>query len=147
MTMGDSGPQPVPTAELFGGKQVVLFAVPGAFTPTCSAKHVPGFLEKADEILAKGVDQIVCLSVNDAFVMGAWGKDQGVGDKILMAADGTGAFTKALDLELDLTGLGLGVRSTRFAMIAEDGVVKSLFVEENPGGVEVSGADTILKNL
>lgn len=147
MTMGEGGPQPLPTGELFAGKKVVLFAVPGAFTPTCSAKHVPGFLAKADEILAKGVAQIVCLSVNDAFVMGAWGKDQSVGDKIVMAGDGTGAFTKALGLELDLTGLGLGVRSQRFALIAEDGVVKNLFVEENPGGVDVSGADNVLKHL
>ncbi len=145
--MTNDGPAEVGTDELFGGKKVVMFAVPGAFTPTCSAKHVPSFLNNADALKGKGVDTIACLSVNDPFVMGAWGKDQDVGDKILMLADGSAAFTKALGLELDLTERGLGVRSHRYAMVVEDGVVKSLDVEENPGGLDVSSAESVLAGL
>jgi peroxiredoxin len=136
----------VTTDEIFGGKKVVLFAVPGAFTPTCSAKHLPSFVEKADEIKAKGVDEIVCTSVNDAFVMDAWGKDRGVGDKVTLVADGNADFAKALGLEMDGTGIGFGTRAQRFALIAEDGVVKHLAVEE-PMKFEVSDADSILAAL
>ena len=132
--MTGEGPAEIGTDEIFDGKRVVLFALPGAFTPTCSAKHVPGFLANADAIKAKGVDTIACLSVNDAFVMGAWGKDQNVGDKVLMLADGSAEFTKSLGLELDLTALGMGLRATRFALVADDGVVTHLAVEEAPGG-------------
>ncbi len=145
--MTGEGPAEIGTDELFSGKKVVLFALPGAYTPTCSAKHVPGFLANADAIKAKGVDTIACLSVNDAFVMGAWGKDQGVGDKILMLADGSAEFTKAVGLELDLTARGMGVRSHRYAMVVEDGVVKTLDVEENPGGLDVSSAESVLSSL
>ena len=144
--MGPDGPQAVSTDELFGGKRVVLFAVPGAFTPTCSAKHLPGFVEKAEQIKGKGVDSIVCLSVNDPFVMGAWGKDQNVGDKVQMAADGSGTLTDAMGLTFDLTDKGLGKRSQRYAMLVEDGVVKVLNLEE-AGAFEVSGADAMLRAL
>lgn len=144
--MGDSGPQATTTEALFGGKKVVLFALPGAFTPTCSAKHLPGFVEHAAAIKAKGVDTIACLSVNDAFVMGAWGKDQNVGDKILMVADGNGDFTSALGLEMDASGFGMGQRSQRYAMVIEDGVVKTLNVEQ-AGTFEVSSAEAILAAL
>jgi peroxiredoxin len=136
----------VNTREIFAGKKVVLFAVPGAFTPTCSAKHLPGFIDKADEITAKGVDTIVCLSVNDAFVMAAWGKDRGAADKVLMLADGSGQLTKALGLEMDGTKFGMGIRSQRYAAIVEDGVVKSLHVEA-PMKFEVSSAEAILAEL
>ena len=125
---------------------MVLFAVPGAFTPTCSAKHLPGFVQHADAFKAKGVDTIVCMAVNDAFVMGAWGKDQGVGDKVTMLADGSAAFTKALGLELDLMARGMGVRSQRIALVAEDGKVTHLAVEA-PGGFDVSRAEAILAAL
>jgi len=145
-TMTAEGPKDVTTDEIFSGKKVVLFAVPGAFTPTCSAKHLPGFVEKAAQIKSAGVDTIACLAVNDAFVMGAWGKDQKVDSKILMLADGSAAFTKALGLELDLTGPGMGVRSKRYAMVVEDGVVKTLNVEA-PGAFEVSSADAVLRAL
>jgi peroxiredoxin (alkyl hydroperoxide reductase subunit C) len=134
------------TQEVFGGKRVVLFAVPGAFTPTCSAKHLPGYLQNLDGLKGKGVDEVACLAVNDPFVMGAWAKDQGVDGRILMLADGAAAFTKALGLELDLTARGLGVRSQRFAMVVEDGKVTSLNVEP-PGGFEVSKAETVLAGL
>jgi peroxiredoxin len=144
--MTDSGPQAVTTDELFGGKKVVLFALPGAFTPTCSAKHLPGFVTKANEIKAKGIDSIICLSVNDAFVMGAWGKDQNVGDKVIMVADGNGDFTRALGLEMDGSGFGMGKRSQRYSMIVEDGVVKALNVEQ-PRAFEVSNVETILTQL
>ena len=144
--MTKDGPAPISTSDIFKGKKVVLFALPGAFTPTCSAKHLPGFTEKADQIKAKGVDAIACLSVNDPFVMGAWGKDQSVGDKVLMLADGSAELTKAMGLELDLTPRGFGVRSDRYAMIVEDGEVKVLNREE-PGAFEVSSADAILKVL
>ena len=146
MRMTDSGPAPLPTAELFKGKKVAVFGLPGAFTPTCSAKHVPSYVGNADKLKAKGVDQIVCMSVNDAFVMGAWGKDQKVGDKIVMAADGSADFTKKLGLELDLTGRGMGVRCTRFSMLVDDGVVKQLNVEK-AGAFEVADAETMLKQI
>ena len=140
------GIKDVTTDELFRGRKVVLFAVPGAFTPTCSAKHLPGFVQNADAIRAKGVDAIVCLAVNDAFVMGAWGKDQKVGDKIVMAADGNAEWTRALGLELDAGRFGMGTRCQRFALVAEDGVVKALQVEA-PGKFEVSSAEAVLKAL
>ena len=146
MTPTADGPKEISTDEIFKGKKVVLFAVPGAFTPTCSAKHLPGFVQDADAIKAKGVDTIVCLAVNDVFVLGAWAKDQGAGDKVLMLADGSAAFTKALGLELDLVARGLGVRSQRFALIAEDGKVTHLAVEA-PGGFDVSRAEAILSAL
>jgi peroxiredoxin len=139
------GVQAVGTDELFAGKNVVLFAVPGAFTPTCSAKHLPGYVEKLDAFKAKGVD-VACLSVNDAFVMGAWARDQNVPDGLRMLADGNGAFTKALGLELDATAFGMGLRSKRFALYAEDGVVKQLHVEA-PGEFKVSAADYVLEHL
>jgi peroxiredoxin len=145
-TMTAEGPKDISTDEIFNGKKVVLFAVPGAFTPTCSAKHLPGFVEKAAEIKGKGVDTIACLAVNDAFVMGAWGKAQNTGDKVLMLADGAAAFTKQLGLDLDLTGPGMGVRSKRYAMLVDNGTVKALQVEA-PGAFEVSSADAILKAL
>jgi glutaredoxin/glutathione-dependent peroxiredoxin len=145
-TMTAEGPKDISTDEIFSGKKVVLFAVPGAFTPTCSAKHLPGFVEKAAEIKGKGVDTIACLAVNDAFVMGAWGKAQNTGDKVLMLADGAAAFTKQLGLDLDLTGPGMGVRSKRYAMLVDNGTVKALQVEA-PGAFEVSSAEAILKAL
>lgn len=134
------------TEQLFAGKKVVLFAVPGAFTPTCSAKHLPGFIEKADEIRKKGVDDIICMSVNDAFVMKAWGEDRGAGDKVRLVADGNGDLTKALGLEFDGSGIGFGLRSQRFAAIVENGVVKQLAVDAG-GKFEVSSAEAILKAL
>ena len=140
------GPNPVDVAKATAGKTIALFALPGAFTPTCSAKHVPGYVEHHDAIKAKGVDEIWCISVNDAFVMGAWGRDQKVGKKIRMMGDGSGEFTKKVGLELDLMARGLGVRSDRYAMIVEDGVVKSLD-REAPGKFEVSDAASILKKL
>jgi peroxiredoxin len=136
----------IASEAIFAGKKVVLFAVPGAFTPTCSAQHLPGFVGKADEISAKGVDTIVCVSVNDAFVMDAWGKDQGVGDKVLMLADGNGDFARALGLDFDGSAIGFGIRSQRYALVAEDGVVKKLAVDK-PMTFEVSSAEAILKDL
>jgi len=144
--MTPDGPAPITTSELFGGKKVVLFAVPGAFTPTCSAKHLPGFVNKADELKAKGVDTIACVSVNDVFVMNAWGKDQKADGKVLMLADGNGDFTKAMGLEMDGKGFGMGTRSQRYSVIVEDGVVKQLNVEK-PGAFEVSSAETALSQL
>jgi peroxiredoxin (alkyl hydroperoxide reductase subunit C) len=146
MTATKDGPKEIATEEIFKGHKVVLFAVPGAFTPTCSARHLPGFVEHADAIRAKGVDSVVCMAVNDPFVMAAWAKDQGVGDKIIMLADGSAAFTKALGLELDLTARGLGLRSQRFLLIAEDMKVTHLAVEQ-PGGFEVSKAEAVLAEL
>jgi peroxiredoxin len=134
------------TDQIFGGKKVVLFSVPGAFTPTCSMKHLPGFVQQAAAIRAKGVDTIVCLSVNDAFVMGAWGKDQNVGDEVVMVADGNGDFVKALGLDFDGSKFGMGQRSQRFALIAENGVVTHLAVEA-PGKFEVSSAEAVLARL
>jgi len=146
MTAAAEGPKEVSTDDLFKGKKVVMFAVPGAFTPTCSAKHMPGFVQNAAAIKAKGVDSVICVAVNDVFVMGAWAKDQGAGDKVTMLADGSAALTKALGLELDLTARGLGIRSQRYALVAEDGKVTHLAVEA-PGGFEVSKAESILAAL
>ena len=144
--MTADGMQTITTDQLFKGKKVVLFALPGAFTPTCSAKHLPGFVQNADTIKAKGIDTIACLSVNDAFVMDAWGKSQNVGDKVMMLADGNGDFSKAVGLTMDGTGYGMGTRAQRYAMVVQDGVVKALNVEA-PGAFEVSSAESILKAL
>ena len=145
MTMGAEGPTPISTDDVFSGKKVVLFAVPGAFTPGCSMTHMPGYVVNADKIKAAGVDTIACMAVNDAFVMGAWGKDQNA-DEILMLADGMGEFTASLGLELDGSAFGLGTRSQRFAMLVEDGKVTQLNVE--PGaGVDVSSAETMMTLL
>ena len=144
--MTSDGPAPVDTTELFGGRTVALFAVPGAFTPTCSAKHLPGFIEKADDIGGKGVDEIVCLSVNDAFVMGAWGKSAGADGKITMLADGNGDFAKALGLTMDGSRFGMGLRAQRFSMLVKDGKVAELNVEE-PGAFKVSSAEHLLAQL
>jgi peroxiredoxin len=144
---GDDGmPKPAQTGELLGTGKVVLFAVPGAFTPGCSNYHLPGFVTLADQLQEKGVDTIACIAVNDAFVMHAWGEDQNVGDSVVMIADGNGDFAKAVGLEFDGSGIGLGPRSQRYAAVLQDGVVEQLFVETAPG-VDVSGADNILKNL
>ena len=140
--MQDGRPSAVTTGELFGGKKVVLFAVPGAFTPTCSQAHLPGYVANADEIKAKGVDSIVCVAVNDAFVMDAWGAD-GNAEELVMAGDGNGEFTAAIGLEMDGRGFGLGTRSERYAMIVDDGVVTKLAVEA-PGAFQVSKAEAIL---
>ncbi len=142
--MGDGGPKDVTVGELCKGKKVVLFAVPGAFTPTCSMKHLPGFLEQASAIKAKGVDEILCLSVNDAFVMGAWGRDQKAQGKVRMMADGGAQLTRELGLEQEIPGMG--TRSKRYAMLVEDGVVKTLDVEA-PGKFEVSDAASMLRRL
>ncbi|MEO0436729.1 MAG: peroxiredoxin [Pseudomonadota bacterium] len=144
-TMGKEGPTPITTSAIFSGKKVVLFAVPGAFTPGCSVTHLPGYVVNADKILAKGVDTIACLSVNDAFVMGAWGEAQNA-EHILMLADGNGDFTQGLGLELDGRGFGMGTRSQRYAMIVDDGTVTLLNVEAG-AGVEVSAAEVILEAL
>ena len=143
--MQEGKPTPMAVSDLFAGKKVVLFAVPGAFTPTCSNAHLPGYVVKADELKAKAVDSIVCLSVNDAFVMDAWGKDKNA-DQLLMVADGNGDFTRALGLEMDGSGFGLGTRSQRYAMIVDDGKVTKLAVEA-PGKLEVSAAEAILESL
>ena len=140
------GPRPMSTDDIFAGKKVALFAVPGAFTPTCSAKHLPGFKEHVADFKAKGVDAIACVSVNDAFVMKAWGESQSVGDDILMLGDGNGDFTKAIGLEMDGSKFGMGQRSQRYSMIVEDGVVKELNVEA-PGEFKVSAADYMLAHL
>ena len=145
-TMTADGIKDITTGEIFGGKRVVLFAVPGAFTPTCSAKHLPGFVDQADQIRAKGVDRIVCLSVNDAFVMGAWAKAQSAGDKVLLVADGNADFSNAVGLAFDGSGFGMGTRSQRYAMIVQDGVVKKLFVEK-PMEFKVSSAEAVLAAL
>jgi peroxiredoxin len=140
------GVQTKTTDELFGGKKVVLFALPGAFTPTCSAKHLPGFVNNFQALKAKGVDAIACLSVNDAFVMDAWGRDQNVDDKVMMLADGNAEFTKAVGLTMDGTGYGMGTRSQRYAMVIDDGVITTLNIEA-PGAFEVSSAESVLKAL
>ena len=145
MEMKDGKPTPVKTDDFFAGKKVALFALPGAFTPTCSAKHVPGFVNNHDALKAKGVDEIACVSVNDAFVMGAWGKDQNAGDKVHMLADGNGDFTRAVGLEMDGTKFGMGKRSQRYSMVVDDGVVKSLNVEE-PGAFDVSSAEYLMNS-
>lgn len=146
MEMTANGPEPVSTADVFGGKKVALFAVPGAYTPTCSAKHLPGFVDKQGDLAAKGIDDIVCTSVNDVFVMGAWGKDNGVEGKVRMLADGNGTFAAALGLEMDGSGFGMGQRSQRYSMIVDDGTVKELNVEQG-GAFEVSSADYLLGQL
>ena len=145
-TMTEDGPKSVQTGEVLGKGKVVLFAVPGAFTPTCSDHHLPGFVYRAEDLREKGIDTIACISVNDAFVMGAWGRDRGVGSDVLMLADGNGAFTDAVGLEMDGSSFGLGTRSKRYAAIIEDGVVRELFVEPK-GGLDVSSADTVLAAL
>jgi len=140
------GPNSFSVADLSRGKRVVIFGLPGAFTPTCSAKHVPGFVANHDKLKAKQVDEVWCIAVNDAFVMGAWGREQKAGGKVRMMADGSAIYTKALGLDMDLTARGMGVRSQRYSMLVEDGVVKGLNVEQ-PGKFEVSDADTMLKRL
>jgi peroxiredoxin len=144
--MGESGPRDVTTGELFKGKKVVLFAVPGAFTPTCSKQHLPGFVSQANELKKKGVDDVICLSVNDAFVMGAWGDAQGAKGKVRMIADGNAEFTKAVGLTLDASGFGMGTRSQRYAMVVNDGKVQELLVEPGPG-LSCSSAESVLKTL
>ncbi len=146
MRWGANGPEAVSTEALFKGKKVALFGVPGAFTPKCSEAHLPGFVKQADAIKAKGVDAIICTAVNDVFVMHAWGKDQAVGDKVAMVADGDAALTKAAGLEFDLTGKGLGLRCQRFSMLVDDGVVKSLNIDP-PGTFEKSSAEAMLASL
>ena len=146
MEIGDAGPKQVTVGELTKGRTVVLFAVPGAFTPTCSMKHLPGFVDMAGDIRKKGIDEIVCLSVNDAFVMGAWGKEHGAGGKVRMVADGNGDFTRAVGLEMDASGFGMGSRSKRYAMLVKDGKVTELLVEP-AGGLNVSSAESVLGKL
>jgi len=146
MEMTQDGPGPVNTADVFAGKTIALFAVPGAYTPTCSAKHLPGFINKKADLAGKGVDEIVCTSVNDVFVMGAWGSSAGADDSVRMLADGNGAFAKALGLEMDASGFGMGQRSQRYSMLVKDGVVAELNVEQG-GGFEVSSADYLLGQL
>ena len=140
------GPKETSTDEIFAGKTVVLFGVPGAFTPTCSARHLPGFVEHADALRAKGADVVACMAVNDAFVLSAWAKDQGAGDKIVMLADSAAEFTKKLGMEMDLTARGLGVRCQRFALVAKNGKVTHVAIEA-PGAFEVSKAEAILAAL
>jgi peroxiredoxin len=140
------GPNPVKVDDMTKGRKVVIFGLPGAFTPTCSAKHVPSYIANYEKLKAKGVDTIACISVNDAFVMGAWGRDQKTGDKVRMLADGSADYTKALGLELDLSARGLGLRCQRFSMLVDNGVVKTLNIE-GPGKFEVSDAETMLKQL
>ena len=146
-TMTDDGPSDMTTADVFAGKTVAAFAVPGAFTPTCHAKHLPGFLDNLDALKAKGVDTVACISVNDVFVMNAWSKDSGGAGKILFLADGNGEFSEAVGLAFDASGAGLGTRSRRYAMLVEDGVVKTLNIEEAPGVAEASSAAELLKAL
>ncbi|HST37848.1 MAG TPA: peroxiredoxin [Allosphingosinicella sp.] len=142
----DDGPQPVQTGDYFAGRKIALFAVPGAFTPTCSARHLPGYVDKADELKAKGVDEIAAVSVNDVFVMGAWGKQAGADGKVTMLADGNGDFAAALGLDADFSKFGMGKRAQRFSAIVDDGVIKELNVEE-PGAFSVSSADFLLGQL
>src|SRR5579872_1592604 len=144
--MTKEGPKDLSSEELFKGKRVVLFSVPGAFTPTCDAKHLPGFVQLADQIRAKGVDTVACMSVNDVFVMNAWGKASSVGDKILMLADGNGEYAKALGLELDAKGYGMGMRGQRFAIVVQDGTAKHVEIEQ-PGQFKVSAAEHVLSKL
>ena len=145
-TMGEKGPQDLTTAELFDGKRVVLFSVPGAFTPTCSAKHLPGYVELADKLRAKGVDIIACMAVNDVFVMNAWGKASNVAGKVLMLADGNGEYARALGLEMDGRGFGMGMRGQRFAIVVEKGVAKQVDIEA-AGQFKVSAAEAVLAQL
>jgi len=144
--MTDNGPEQVDTDSLFKGRRVAFFSVPGAFTPTCSAKHLPGFVEKADELKAKGVDEVVGTAVNDAFVMGAWGKSAGTGDKVTLLADGNGDFARAVGLTMDGSKFGMGTRSQRYSMVVNDGVVEQLNVE-GPGEFKVSSAEHMLSQL
>lgn len=146
MTMGPDGPEPIDSETFFSGKRVALFAVPGAFTPTCSAKHLPGYKNLVSEFKEKGIDTIACTSVNDVFVMDAWGKDQGLQGEIILLADGNGSFAKAVGLELDGSGFGMGSRSQRYAMVINDTIVENVFVE-NGGEFKVSTADYLLENL
>ena len=141
------GPKEVTSDDFFRGRKVVLFAVPGAFTPACSQRHLPGYVDKAADIKAKGIDELACVAVNDAAVMGAWGKNQKTEGKVTMLADGSGDFARALGLELDLSKGGLGIRSKRYSMLVENGVVKSLNVEAQPGQVDSSSAEAILRAL
>jgi glutaredoxin/glutathione-dependent peroxiredoxin len=141
------GPKEISTDDFFRGKKVALFAVPGAFTPACSQRHLPGFVDKAADIKAKGIDEIACVAVNDAAVLGAWGRTQKSEGKVTMLADGSGDFARALGLELDLTKGGLGIRSKRYSMLVDNGVVKSLSVEQQPGQVDASSAESLLKAL
>jgi len=143
---GQDGPQKITTDQLFAGKKVVLFSVPGAFTPTCDARHLPGFVQHAADFKAKGVDTVACMAVNDVFVMRAWGKASAVEDKVLMLADGNAEYAKALGLELDATGFGMGIRGQRFALIVDNGVAKGVFVE-GPGEFKVSSAEHVLGQL
>ena len=145
-TMTADGPKDVATDDLFKGKKVVLFSVPGAFTPTCDAKHLPGFIQNAEQLKAKGVDTVACMAVNDVFVMNAWGKHSNVGDKVLMLADGNGDYARALGLELDARGFGMGTRGQRFAIIIDDGVATTVNVEA-PGQFKVSAAEHLLGQL
>ena len=147
MHLTDAGPAPISTEELFGGKTVALFAVPGAFTPTCSNQHLPGFIEKSEELRAAGVDTIVCLAVNDAFVMGAWGQQQGANGKVMMVGDGNAELTQKMGLSVDSSGFGMGTRSLRFSMIVRDGVLETLNIEQNPGQAVDSGAEKLLSQL
>lgn len=144
--MGENGIEEIATNELLAGKTAVIFGLPGAFTPTCSAQHVPGYVNNADALRAKGVDVIACVSVNDAFVMGAWAKDRGTGDKVMMLADGNGDFASATGLVLDASGFGMGKRSQRYAMVVRDGTVSALALEDGPG-LDVSAAEKILAQL
>ena len=146
LTLGADGPTPVQTGDVLGSGKVVLFAVPGAFTPTCTDYHLPSYLIRNDELKSKGVDSIACIAVNDPFVMGAWGESQNVGDRVVLLADGNGEFTAAMGLEMDGSGFGLGTRSQRYAAVIEDGVVTTLNVESGPG-LSVSAADAILEVL
>jgi glutaredoxin/glutathione-dependent peroxiredoxin len=145
--LSPEGPKEITTAELFGGKKVALFAVPGAFTPACSQRHLPGYVDKAAELKAKGIDTVACVAVNDAFVMNAWGNSQNAGDKVMMLADGSGEFAHAVGLEMDARSRGLGMRSLRYSMLVDDGTVKTLNVEAQPGQVDVSSAEAMLKAL
>jgi len=146
MTMTADGPGPVSTDDYFAGRKIVIFSVPGAFTPTCSAKHLPGFVEKADAFTGKGVDEIACFAVNDVFVMHAWGESSAAAGKVTMLADGNGDFTKAMGLEMDASGFGMGLRSQRFSMIVDNGTVTELNVEE-PGAFQLSSAEHALSQL
>jgi glutaredoxin/glutathione-dependent peroxiredoxin len=145
-TMTKDGPKDVGTAELFKGKKVVLFSVPGAFTPTCDAKHLPGFVQQAGALKAKGVDTVACMAVNDVFVMNAWAKHSNVGDSVLMLADGNGEYAKALGLTMDGSRFGMGTRGQRFAIVVDDGTAQQVYVEQ-PGEFKVSAAEHVLQNL
>jgi peroxiredoxin len=146
MTLGGNGPEPVESADYFAGRRVALFSVPGAFTPTCSARHLPGYLEKAEALKAKGIDAIACTAVNDPFVMGAWGKAAGVDGTVTMLADGNGDFVKAIGLDADMSRFNLGTRGKRFSMVVNDGVIEQLYVEE-AGDFKVSSAEHMLDAL